>query len=160
MTQPDPYNAAETQTPPDQQQQVLPPLDGVVKAHLDLRIAQLHRELQDAFKEALRPLQNNVADLLGQPRSHQPFVPRTQAKANPPPSYDGSRDTGDSFLKACILYIQLNAASFPTDVERIGFILSYMNSGRAATFRDLAIEHLVEKEGQYPWETLKDFSDE
>ena len=35
-----------------------------------------------------------------------------------------------------------------------------MNSGRAATFRDLAIEHLVEKEGQYPWETLKDFSDE
>ncbi|KLO05764.1 hypothetical protein SCHPADRAFT_802482, partial [Schizopora paradoxa] len=57
-------------------------------------------------------------------------------KVNPPHEFDGSRETGSGFLNACRLYLQLQPEAFPNLEARIGWILSYMTSGRARSWRD------------------------
>ena len=65
----------------------------------------------------------------------------TGYKANPLMPYDGSRQNGEGFIKACCLYLQLNAGCFSDDAAAIGWTLSYMTMGRAQTWRDVAIDH-------------------
>ena len=90
----------------------------------------------------------------------QPHVltqPRpTGYKANPPMPYDGSRQNGEGFIKACCLYLQLNMGCFSDDTAAIGWTLSYMTTGRAQAWRDVAIDHYTNHQ-KYPWADMKAF---
>lgn len=128
-------------------QQPLPPLDAVLSAHLDQRFNKMFQDLQ----AALKPLQTSVADV--QTRSGG----RHHLKIGTPPNFNGEREHGESFLKACVLYMQLNASHFDSDEQAVGWMLSYMTEGRAALFRDAALESYIEN-SCYPWETMEAFT--
>ena len=51
-----------------------------------------------------------------------------------PDAYDGNRVTGEQFLQSCFTYIQLCRDDFVSDDLKIAWVLSYMKSGRAATY--------------------------
>ena len=106
--------------PPPQQPQ-LPPIDPNIVNFIDLRFNDMQREIEAGINAALKPLQDVVLGGLAQ---HPPRAPAI--KVNPPPNFDGSRERGESFMRACTLYMQLNNASFPDDVTAIGWILTYM----------------------------------
>ena len=102
-----------------------------------------------------------LATLEASPRStYQPSAPaRTQSfKVNPPHEFDGTRETSEGFINACRLYIQLQPEAFPNLEARIGWILSYMTSGRARSWRDAAISHCATY-SVYSWLTEKAFFD-
>ena len=80
----------------------------------------------------------------------------TGYKANPPMPYDGSRQNGEGFIKACCLYLQLNAGCFSDDAAAIRWTLSYMTTGRAQAWRDVAIDHYTNHQ-KYPWADMKAF---
>ena len=75
---------------------------------------------------------------------------------NPPTPYDGSRQNGEGFIKACCLYLQLNVGWFPDDAAVIGWTLSYMTMGRAQVWRDAVIDHYTNHQ-KYPWANMKAF---
>lgn len=133
-----------------------PPLDQAIANFINARFESLNQELEASINAAFKPLQDMVLSGL----THQAPRPPT-LKVNPPPNFDGSRDRGESFMRACTLYMQLNQASFPDDATAIGWILMYMAEGRAAGFRDEVLDEVSKHpEGKYRWETLEEFQKE
>ena len=51
-----------------------------------------------------------------------------------PDAYDSERATGEQFLQSCLTYIQLCGDDFVSDDLKVVWVLSYMKSGRAATY--------------------------
>ncbi|KAG6873300.1 hypothetical protein C0992_008858 [Termitomyces sp. T32_za158] len=51
-----------------------------------------------------------------------------------PDTYNGDRASGECFLQSCATYIQLCGDDFLSDELKIVWVLSYMKSGRAATY--------------------------
>jgi hypothetical protein len=64
-------------------------------------------------------------------------------KPGVPVDFDGDRMKGRSFLNSCLLYINLCKAEFKDDQAIIMWILSYMKSGRAASFADRALRYTL-----------------
>ncbi len=69
----------------------------------------------------IKPLQHGLTT----PQSGSSLRP------NPPPPYDSSRELGKGFLETCMLYVQLRPSDFPDDATKLGWILTFMMSGRA-----------------------------
>ena len=150
---------------PDPTRNPLPPLDPIISDHLDRRlneaVTNLQRLITDTFNTGVRPLQQEIMDLRAQIQSTtQPHVSTqpgpTGYKANPLMPYDGSRQNGEGFIKACCLYLQLNTGCFSDDATAIGWTLSYMTTGRAQAWRDVAIDHYTNHQ-KYPWADMKAF---
>ena len=80
------------------------------------------------------------------PAVHVPTPPLRASTPRSPPSsrlrprspvlYAGERSGGRKFFNACRLYIGLCPDDFPTDHLKIGWILTFMQEGRAAEFVD------------------------
>lgn len=128
----------------------------------------VRRHVTEQISLATQPLQTEIgvlrarlATLEASPRTtvHHAAPARAPSfKVNPPHEFDGSRETGEGFLNACRLYLQLQPEAFPNLEARIGWILSYMTSGRARSWRDAAISHRASY-GGYSWFTEKAFYD-
>ena len=69
-----------------------------------------------------------------------PLIPNVATSIHPalkpatPSEFDGSRTMGKAFLMSCKLYFSLCANQFPNDQMKIQWVLSFMKTGRAATF--------------------------
>ena len=68
--------------------------------------------------------------------------------------YDRSRQNGEGFIKVCCLYLQLNVGCFLDDDTAIRWTLSYMTTGQAQAWRDVAIDHYTNHQ-KYPWANMK-----
>ena len=119
----------------------------------DERIAQLECALTDTQNQTNRVLEQIWARLeqlqppdprrnptktseatVEPPIPHGLPTPNSLLKPSMPNDFDGSRDMGKAFLMSCKLYFDLCANQFPNDQTRIHWVLSFMKSGRAATF--------------------------
>ena len=119
---------------------------------LNEAVTNLQRLITNAFNTGVRPLQQEIMDLQAQFQSNGPTqLGPTGYKANPPTPYDGSRQNGEGFIKACCLYLQLNMGCFPDDTAAIRWTLSYMTMGRAQVWRDAVIDHYTDH--QKCWNT-------
>ena len=58
-----------------------------------------------------------------------------------PSEFDGDRANGRSFLQSCTLYLGVCASDFPDEQSQILWAMSYMKTGRAATFATRAFTH-------------------
>lgn len=59
-----------------------------------------------------------------------------ERKIRAPSDYDGNRAGATAFLNDCQTYLRLNKDSYPTDEDKIIFILSYMVGGAAGPFKE------------------------
>jgi len=61
-------------------------------------------------------------------------------KMNMPKEFSGNRDDFKQWMMSCQMYIAGNHKVYPTDFDKINFVLSFMNSGKAATWNEQFIE--------------------
>ena len=76
-----------------------------------------------------------------------------------PDAFDGNRRKVDDFIHACDLFFEGSPdKDFPTDKQKIIFILSYMNTGEALRWRKNYIETIVKQtDGTYRWPDKETF---
>ena len=80
-----------------------------------------------------------------------------------PEPFDGNRQKVNEFIHTCDLFFEGSSdKDFPSDKQKIIFILSYMNEGEALRWRKNYIETAIKQnDGTYKWPTqevfLKDF---
>ena len=76
-----------------------------------------------------------------------------------PDLFDGNRRKVDDFIHACNLFFEGSPdKDFPTNKQKIIFILSYMNTGEALQWRKNYIEMIVRQtDGTYQWPTKEAF---
>jgi hypothetical protein len=93
-------------------------------------------------------------------RSPTPPPPTThsQPKAATPDAFDGDRTKGRNFLTTCQLYLSLRQSEFSNDQQRIHWMLSYMKSGRAATFAQSLLRNET-KTGRSEYSNFAEFAD-
>ena len=60
----------------------------------------------------------------------------SERKIRAPVDFDGNRLQTTSFLNSCQTYLRLNKALYPTDEDKIIFVLSYMIGGTAGPVKD------------------------
>jgi len=72
-----------------------------------------------------------------------------------PEPFDGNRREVNNFIYACDLFFEGSSdKDFPTDKQKIIFILSYMSEGEALRWRKNYIETVVKQaDGSYTWPT-------
>jgi len=72
-----------------------------------------------------------------------------------PEPFNGNRREVDNFIYACNLFFEGSSnKDFPTDKQKIIFILSYMSEGEALQWRKNYIETVVKQaDGSYTWPT-------
>jgi len=72
-----------------------------------------------------------------------------------PEPFNGNRREVDNFIYACDLFFEGSSdKDFPTDKQKIIFILSYMSEGEALRWRKNYIETVVKQaDGSYTWPT-------
>ena len=73
-----------------------------------------------------------------------------------PSDFDGDRTKGRAFINSCVLYMTLCKDKFSDEQVKIHWVLSYMKSGRAATFADRVIRR-EERLGLDNWSSFADF---
>jgi hypothetical protein len=108
--------------------------------------ARLEAALANLITNLTPPAPPPEADKPNRPLSSQPLaVARKETKLKPsaPVDYDGDRKNGRHFLNQCELYIRLRSSDFPDEATEINWALSYMKSGRAATFAERLINYEV-----------------
>jgi len=72
-----------------------------------------------------------------------------------PELFNGNRREVDNFIYACDLFFEGSSdKDFPTDKQKIIFILLYMSEGEALRWRKNYIETVVKQaDGSYTWPT-------
>ena len=134
--------------------------------------------LEDALvqqQQSTAALQEVLNKLLTQMTTSEPRAPSVPppavATADPMPShikpatpseFDGDRSKGRAFLNSCNLYVNLRLSEFRDDQVRIFWTLSYMKTGRAATFADRVMrENRSDNPVFATWQAFEDaFKDE
>lgn len=133
---------------------VLPPIDPTIVQYFDIRIEQFRKEFFDELMatvmDNIKPLQDSLAN----PRSSG--TSGSALRPNPPPMFDGSREHARGFLETCILYVQLRPGDFPDDATKLRWMLTFLTSGRALTWRN-GILHTFGEEGSFRWANLPEF---
>jgi hypothetical protein len=76
-----------------------------------------------------------------------------------PEPFDGNRRKVDDFIYACDLFFEGSSdKDFPTDKQKIIFILSYMSEGEAQRWKKNYIETIIQqRDGTYTWPTKAAF---
>ena len=104
------------------------------------RLAAIEQELMKEREEKrdletrLSSLQATTTGLMaGLPSRIRAPAKRTAEPAKPS-EYDGNRANGRNFIQSCRLYLGVCASDFPDEQSQILWALSFMKTGRAATF--------------------------
>jgi hypothetical protein len=112
--------------------------------------AQPHPYQLFAFREYQSPVTFNIKlDPIG-PIMTNPLVIQTQVVANKAKEYGMNKPmpfTGDQtkirrFLQNCLGYLDMNQSIYDTNQLKIGFILSYINDGEAANWKEYYLDTL------------------
>jgi hypothetical protein len=117
-----------------------------IQESLDMLLARLgvvDNERQQGAFPPLHPTASSsnagaVPTFDGEENSPLP-VARNRLKPGVPPSFDGDRAKGHTFMNSCMLYQSLCAVEFQDDQAKIHWVLSYMKSDCATTFVDRTI---------------------
>jgi zinc knuckle protein len=141
--------------------------------------ADIQQMIDSALQQAIAPLLQTVTTLtnqlgsLSQPAQpiQPPPVVAPQPPANPPPTsvaptkaprparpseFDGDRQQARAFLHACDIYMAVARHEFPNDGVKIGWVLSYMKTGRALRFAEKALRYFATS-GEFQWMTYSAF---
>ena len=59
----------------------------------------------------------------------------TELKLSPPKPFTGKREELDDFIQDVYLYLDVNGDTYNTDKKKIGYMLSFMNSGDAKSWK-------------------------
>ena len=84
--------------------------------------------------------------------------PKRMVEPAKPLEFDGNRANGRSFLQSCTLYLGVCASNFPEEQSQILWAMSYMKTGRAATFTTFAFAYEA-KNGTPLYATWKAFTE-
>ena len=76
---------------------------------------------------------------------------------NKPTSFTGDRNTIETFLQECQIYLQINRKVYDTDEDKIAFILSHMNEKEALRWKQTYIRSIMNEEGDIVFPTIKGF---
>ena len=63
-----------------------------------------------------------------------------EVKLNPPKPFDGKRENLKKFIQDGELYLLINKKIYDDDIKKIGFFLSFMNEGDAASWKEQLLE--------------------
>src|SRR5271168_1541003 len=63
-----------------------------------------------------------------------------EVKLNPPKPFDGKRENLQKFVQDGELYLTINKKIYENDLKKIGFFLSFMNEGDAASWKEQLLE--------------------
>src|ERR1700678_4568433 len=63
-----------------------------------------------------------------------------EVKLNPPKPFDGKRENLRKFIQDGELYLMINKKIYDDDLKKIGFFLSFMNEGDAASWKEQLLE--------------------
>src|SRR5271155_859473 len=63
-----------------------------------------------------------------------------EVKLNPPKPFDGKRENLRKFVQDGELYLTINKKIYDDDLKKIGFFLSFMNEGDAASWKEQLLE--------------------
>jgi len=63
-----------------------------------------------------------------------------EVKLNPPKPFDGKRENLRKFVQDGELYLMINKKIYDDDLKKIGFFLSFMNEGDAASWKEQLLE--------------------
>jgi hypothetical protein len=100
------------------------------------------REAKAQLEAEVQSLSAKIATLMADlpDKSSDTHHPQ-QATPAKPSEYDGNRANGRPFFNSVQLYISICGNQFPNDQTRILWTLSFMKSGRAATFANRVFVH-------------------
>ena len=59
----------------------------------------------------------------------------TELKLSPPKLFTGKREELDNFIQDVYLYLDINSDTYNTDKKKIGYMLSFMNSGDVKSWK-------------------------
>ena len=59
-----------------------------------------------------------------------------EVKLNPPKPFDGKKENLRKFVQDGELYLMINKKIYEDDLKKIGFFLSFMNEGDAASWKE------------------------
>lgn len=134
---------------------------------LNLELGQMNIQTQlDTLIAALSTRDNNpnpptedpAAPVVSAPPPTTVAEPlRSRIKPAAPSDFDGDRTKGRAFYNSCILYIKLRASEFPNDDAKINWVVSYMKTGRAATWADRLIRY-EQKNGYSRFRSWSEFA--
>jgi hypothetical protein len=63
-----------------------------------------------------------------------------EVKLNPPKPFDGKRENLKKFIQDGELYITINKKTYDDEIKKIGFFLSFMNEGDAASWKEQLLD--------------------
>jgi hypothetical protein len=112
--------------------EILRDLKDEVKA---LRIASVNAQNPDTN------VSNPKATSEKSPLPPPPAPARNRAKPGVPQDFDGDREKGRAFFNSCRIYIRSCGSEFANDQAKITWALSYMKSGRAASFVERVLRY-------------------
>lgn len=154
---------APAQVPPannNNNQHEIPAIPPDIANYIEMRLNGFREtfmgDVMAVVQDMINPMQLQLAHLLNQAQVPAAPAPKPIDVCKPP-AFDGSRELGDAFIKSCMLYLQLRANDFPTVAESIGWILSFMNSGRAQEWRSNVLQYYADNEQTYKWTTIDEF---
>jgi hypothetical protein len=112
--------------------------------------AQPHPYQSFVFGDYQSPVTFNIKPDPVEPIMTNPPVIQTQVVADKAKEYEMSKPipfTGDRtkirwFFQDCLGYLDINQSIYNTDRLKIGFILSYMNDGKAANWKEYYLDSL------------------
>ena len=124
-------------------------------AAIEQELMRERQEKQD-LEARLSTLQAMTSGLMaGLPTRVRAYSKRTAEPAKPS-KYDGDRANGHIFIQSCSLYLGVCASDFPDKQSQILWALSFMKTGRAATFATRAFTYEA-KNGTPLYATWKNF---
>ena len=77
-----------------------------------------------------------------------------EVKLNPPKPFDGKRENLKKFVQDRELYIMINKKMYDDNIKKIGFFLSFMNEGDAASWKEQLLDAVTVPTLINPW-TIK-----
>jgi hypothetical protein len=78
-------------------------------------------------------------------------------KLNDPKPFTGKREELQKFLQDTGLYLAVNDQIYNNDIKKITFVLSFVNEGDAASWKEEFLEEKAKQEGPIDLGTYKDF---
>ena len=79
---------------------------------------------------------------------------------NLPKAFSGKRTEFKRFIQDCLIYTVINRSIYDHDDKKIAFVLSFMNDGDAATWKEECISRMMNEagpDGELTFGTFKDF---
>ena len=84
-----------------------------------------------------------------------------EIRINLPKAFSGKRTEFKRFIQDCLIYTAINRSTYDHDDKKIAFVLSFMNDGDAAAWKEECISKMMEEaaktNGDLTFGSFKDF---